>query len=180
MKMSNQSDGPKGQELEVVESSAGLPMLDAGVAVALARAEIDQQIATAHAFPRSIKRAVDNILSLATLDRATSEECIYALPRGGKSIRGPSVRLAEIVASQWGNCRVAARVVAVDRLEKYVEAEGIFHDLETNMAATARVRRRIVDSKGRLYNEDMILVTGNAACQIAKRNAVLSGVPRGV
>jgi hypothetical protein len=88
--------------------------------------------------------------------------------------------LAEIVMSQWGNCRVGARVVHVDRAEKYVEAEGVFHDLETNAATTARVRRRIVDSKGRLYNDDMIIVTGNAACSIAKRNAILGGVPKAV
>ena len=177
----NKTDGPTGQDLEIVESGGPLPgLVDTGVAVALAKAEIDQQIATAHAFPRSIKRAVDNIMSLATLDKPTAEECIYALPRAGKSIRGPSVRFAEIAAGQWGNCRIAARVVAVDRIEKFVEAEGLYHDLETNMATTARVRRRIVDSKGRLYNEDMIIVTGNAACSIAKRNAILAGVPRAV
>jgi hypothetical protein len=40
------------------------------------------------------------------------------------------------------------------------------------------VRRRIFDSRGRLFNDDMITVTGNAACAIAKRNAILSGVPK--
>lgn len=150
------------------------------LAVSLARAEVDQQIHTARALPRNVRRAVDNILSLATLDDQSAEECVYALPRGGKPIKGPSVRLAEIISSQWGNCRVGARVVHVDRIEKYVEAEGVFHDLETNAATTARVRRRISDSKGRLYNDDMIVVTGNAACSIAKRNAILGAVPKAV
>ena len=150
------------------------------LAVSLARAEIDQQISTARAYPRSIDRAVKNIITLATLDEETAEECIYALPRGGKPITGPSARLAEIIASQWGNNRVAARVVHVDRTEKYVEAEGVFHDLENNSATTSRVRRRIPDKGGRLLSEDMIIVTGNAACAIAKRNAVLGGVPKGV
>jgi len=68
----------------------------------------------------------------------------------------------------------------VDRVEKYVEAEGVYHDLETNASRTARVRRRIVDSQGRLYSDDMIIVTGNAACSIASRNAILSGVPKAV
>lgn len=146
----------------------------------LVKAEIDQQIATAHAYPRSVSRVVRNVLSLVTISQASAEECNYALPRGGKPITGPSVRLAEIVASQWGNCRVGARVVHVDRFEKYVEAEGVFHDLETNTATTARVRRRIVDKGGRLFNDDMIVVTGNAACSIAKRNAILAGVPKAV
>lgn len=147
---------------------------------ALAKAEIDTQVATAHAYPRSVARAIKNINSLVTISEAAAEECNYALPRGGKPITGPSVRLAEIVASQWGNCRIGARVVHVDRFEKYVEAEGFFHDLETNMATTARVRRRIVDRQGRLFNDDMITVTGNAACSIAKRNAILGGVPKAV
>lgn len=158
-------------------SGAGL-VPHASLAVSLARAEVDQQIATARAMPRSIKRVVDNIITLATLDDETAGECIYALPRGNKPIRGPSVRLAEIIGSQWGNCRVGARVVHVDKIEKYVEAEGVFHDLETNAAWTSRVRRSIVDKKGRVYNDDMINVTSNAACSIAKRNAILQGVPK--
>ena len=154
--------------------------VEGSLITSLQRAEIDQQITTARAYPRSVERAVVNIATLATLDEETAQECMYVLPRGNKKIEGPSARLAEIISSQWGNCRVAARVVHVDKIEKYIEAEGLFHDLETNTATTARVRRRISDSYGKLYNEDMIIVTGNAACSIAKRNAVLGGVPKGV
>lgn len=148
------------------------------LAVALAHAEIDQQISTAHAYPRDPKRVQNAILSLATLDDDTATECVYALSREGKPIRGPSVRLAEIIASQWGNCRVGARVVHVDRIERYVEAEGVFHDLETNTATTARVRRSIKRKAGGVYSDDMIVITGNAACAIARRNAILGGVPK--
>jgi hypothetical protein len=171
------------QDLEA-EATSGLPVGYAdgnqSLAVQMSMAEIDMQITTAHAYPRSITRAVKQITTLATLDDQSAAECIYALPRGGKPIKGPSIRLAEIIAGQWGNNRSGTRVVHVDRVEKYVEAEGVFHDLETNVASTARVRRRIVDSKGRLYNDDMIIVTGNAACAIAKRNAILAGVPKAV
>lgn len=148
------------------------------LAVSMARAELDQAIVTARQFPRSIAAVKKNILTLATLDEQTAEECIYALPRGGKPIRGPSVRLAEIIAAMYGNCHVASRVVAVDRFDKVVIAEGVFWDLETGLRRTAQIRRRIVDSKGRLYNDDMITVTGNAACSIALREAILKGVPK--
>jgi hypothetical protein len=141
------------------------------LAVSLAVAEVDQQITTAHAYPRSIERAMKNILSLATLDEESAKECIYALPRDGKAIKGPSIRLAEIIQGQWGNNRCGARVTHVDRIEKYVEAEG---------ATTARVRRRLSDREGRLFNDDMIIVTGNAAAAIAKRNAILGGVPKAI
>jgi hypothetical protein len=170
------------EKSDELESSTAMVIRNYGenqsLAVSLARAEVDQQVATARALPRMISRVVANIKTLATLDEQACEECIYALPRGGKPIKGPSIRLAEIVASQWGNCRVAARVVHVDRLEKFVEAEGVFHDLETNTATTARVRRRLSDKQGRLFNDDMIGVTSNAACAIAKRNAILGGVPK--
>lgn len=150
------------------------------LAIGLSKAEIDQQIATAKAYPRLVSRVTQNILSLVTIDETSAEECSYALPRGGKPIVGPSVRFAEIVAGQWGNCRVGARVVHIDRVEKFVEAEGIFHDLETNTATTARVRRRISNKNGGLLTDDMIIVTGNAAGSIAKRNAILGGVPKAV
>ncbi|MCW2309684.1 hypothetical protein [Rhodobium gokarnense] len=160
---------------EIVESGFDVSK---SLAVGLTRAEIDQQIASAHAYPRTLKRVASQIMNLATLDEDTAAECMYALPRGGKPIKGPSVRFAEILRQAYGNCRSAARVVHVDRAEKYVEAEGIFHDLETNSATSVRVRRRISGKDGRTYNDDMIVVTGNAACAIALRNATLSGIPK--
>lgn len=153
---------------------------NSSLAVSLARAEVDQQVATARALPRSIQRAVNNITTLATLDEETAAECIYAVPRGGKTIRGPSIRFAEILASQWGNCRVGSRVVHVDKIERYVEAEGVFHDLETNVAQTARVQRTIQAKRGKGIDNDMIQLAGAAACSIARRNAILAGIPKGI
>ncbi|MBN8979429.1 MAG: hypothetical protein J0I08_23470 [Rhizobiales bacterium] len=170
-------------DTEIIERSESLPAelteaVDASLAVGLSRAEIDTQIATARRYPRQISRVAQSILSLATLDEETAEESMYALPRGGKPIQGPSIRFAEIVKTSYGNCRAAARVVHVDRVEKVVIAEGVFHDLETNTATRAEVRRRICDKYGKLYKDDMIIVTGNAACSIALRNAILGGVPK--
>lgn len=148
------------------------------LAVQLAQVEIDSAVSTAKKFPRSLSVVQRNITDLVMLDEETAEECVYALPRGGKPIKGPSIRFAEIVASQYGNCHVGSRMVDVNRLEKYVEAEGVFIDLQTGMKRTARTRRRIVDRAGRLYNDDMIIVTGNAAMSIALREAILKGVPK--
>ncbi len=162
------------QDGEIVEALGN----SSSMAVQLQKAEVDQLITTARAYPRSLKQVQSRIMSMATLDEESAEECMYALPRGGKPIKGPSIRFAEILKQSFGNCRAAARVVAVDRVEMFVEAEGVFHDLETNSSTTARVRRRISDSKGKLYKDDMIIVTGNAACSIAMRNAILAGVPK--
>lgn len=167
-------------DAETGEITTELVQIDTTALSAIVRAEIDTQIATARQFPRSIKGAIGNILTLATLDEDTAIECIYALKRSGKPIRGPSIRLAEIIATQWGNNRSGAQVVAIDRVNKVITAEGFFHDLESNSATKSTIQRRISDSKGRIYSDDMLAVTGNAACSIAKRNAVLAGVPKGV
>ena len=164
------------QDGEVLETMALVP--SSSMAVQLQKAEIDQLVSTARAFPRSLKHVQTRIMSMATLDEESAEECIYALPRGGKPIRGPSIRFAEILKQSYGNCQAAARVVHVDKVDKYVEAEGVFIDLETNSKSTARVRRRISGKNGAVYNDDMIIVTGNAACSIAMRNAILAGVPK--
>lgn len=138
--------------------------------------EIDQQIATAHRFPRSIKQFRNEALQMVTLTESIAAECIYALPRDGKVIEGPSARFAEIVASAWGNCRAGARVVS-DQGD-FVTAQGVFHDLERNVAITFEVQRRIVNKEGRRFKTDMIGVTGNAASSIALRNAILKGIPK--
>ncbi len=149
---------------------------DVTVLQAINKAELDQQITTARAYPRSLKRFVSECLDMATLTEQIASECIYALPRDGKTIEGPSARLAEIVASAWGNCRAGARVV--DEGPEFITAQGMFHDLERNVAITYEVRRRITDRNGRRFKADMVGVTGNAACSIALRNAVFKGVPK--
>lgn len=142
----------------------------------LNRSEIEQQIATARRFPRSVKKFRDEALQMVTLSESIAEQCIYALPRDGKTIEGPSARFAEVIASAWGNCRAGARVV--DDTGEFVTAQGVFHDLERNVAITYEVQRRITDRQGRRYKADMIGVTANAACSIALRNAILKGVPK--
>ena len=54
------------------------------------------------------------------------------------------------------------------------------HDLETNLAVSVEVKRRITDRSGHTYSEDMQVVTGNAASAIAFRNAVLKVVPKAI
>ena len=159
-----------------VEQEIPSMVAESGMIAVLNKSEIDQQIATAHRFPRSIKRFVDESMQMVTLNESVAQECIYALPRDGKVIEGPSARFAEIIASAWGNSRAGARVIS-DQGE-FVTAQGVFHDLERNVAITYEVQRRITGKNGKRYSSDMIGVTANAACSIALRNAILKGVPK--
>ncbi len=154
------------------------PLVDSSVVEAVTRSEIDHLIATARKYPRSITGAIEVMQSLACLDEESAAECVYSLPRDGKTIIGPSIRYSELVAQAWGNCRVAARITVVDRAERFVEAEGFFLDAQTNVAQIARIRSRISGKSGRVYSDDMITITGNAACSKARRNAILAGVPK--
>lgn len=150
---------------------------------ALNRSEIDIQISTAKKYPRDVATSLNKIVSLATINEGTAEECFYSLRRKGANgtesvINGPSIRLAEIVAASWGNLRVQAQVIGNDG--KFITARGICHDLETNFAASVEVQRRICDKYGKPFSDDMQVVTGNAAAAIAFRNAVFKVVPMSV
>ena len=153
-----------------------LQVASADTLATLNKSEIDQQIATAHAYPRAIKSFLDEARQLVTLSESVAGECVYSLPRGGKTIEGPSARFAEVMIHAWGNCRAGARVIGEDA--NFVTAQGIFHDLEKNSAITYEVKRRITDKNGKRFNSDMIGVTSNAACSIGLRNAALKGIPK--
>jgi hypothetical protein len=142
----------------------------------MVRGEIDIQIKTAKTYPRSIQKFRNETRELACLDEETASECFYALKRSGKTIPGPSVRFAEIIASCWGNCRATAQVI--EEGDKFVTSQGSFFDLERNAAVGFQVKRRITDRNGRRYNDDMVMTTSNAASAIAFRNAVLRGIPK--
>lgn len=149
------------------------------------RGEIDVQIATAHRFPRSLTKVVQEATSLITSDTEVAASCFYTLPRmrkdrDGKSvpITGPSVRLAEIIASSWGNLRVQAR--PIDDNGTAVTSQGIAWDLEKNYAISVETRRRITDKHGNRYSDDMVAMTENANTSVAKRNAILNVIPRAV
>jgi hypothetical protein len=154
----------------------GMVTASAGTVALLNRSEIDTQISTAHKFPRSIAQFRRDVMDMVTISESVAQECIYALPRDGKVIEGPSARFAEIVASAWGNGRAGARVIS-DQGE-FVTAQGVYHDLQRNVAITYEVQRRITNRQGNRFGADMIGVTANAACSIALRNAILKGVPK--
>ena len=139
-------------------------------------AEIDTQISTAKAYPRNVTAFQTRTHSMVTQSTEIAESCEYSMPRDGKQITGPSARFAEVLLFNFGNARAAARIVTIDK--KHVTAQGVFHDLESNSATSVEVKRRITKKDGSTYGDDMIQTTAQAACSIAKRNAIIAGIPR--
>ena len=145
--MNNELQTMEEQHVEVMQVS------NAESLAALTRSEIDVQIATAKQYPRNLARVLGNIETLATMDEEVAGSCFYTLRRQGKVIEGASVRMAEIIASSWGNLRVQARIIGNDG--KMITAQGVCHDLESNYAVSAEVKRRITDKNGHTFSEDM-------------------------
>lgn len=154
---------------EVLESTAPSAMAIIG------DAEIDIQVATAKRFPRSITTFMRRAQEMATLTPEIAGSCIYAIPRDGKTIEGPSARFAEVLLNAWGNMRAEGRTLGDDG--QYVSSRGVAWDLESNTAVGYEVKRRITNRRGETYNADMITVTGNAGASIALRNAILKAIP---
>jgi hypothetical protein len=159
--------------------------MESGAMAAISKSEVESQLAAAHRWPRDIDRFVEQATRLATYNKAIAASCIYTLfrkekdPRTGamvdKPITGPSVRLAEIVASTYRNLHIATRIIEEGR--STVTAQAVCWDLENNLRESKEVARGIMTSRGDRYGADMIRVTSMAAMSIAMRNVVFAVVP---
>lgn len=105
--------------------SAGAVMIESDRAVA----EAQGKLVIAKRFPRDQARAYQRVMeSCSRPTFAASSE--YAFPRGGKTVRGPSIRLAEELARCWGNLDYGIRELS--RKDGVSEMEAYAWDLETN------------------------------------------------
>ena len=92
-------------------------------------AEVQASIAIAKRFPRNQAQALDRI-QIACQRPGLAESALYSYARGGTEITGPSIRLAEAIAQQWGNLDFGIREIEQRNGESTVEAYA--WDLETN------------------------------------------------
>ena len=169
--MNANTQDPVSGELVSVESSINQALQQ------ITKAQIDQQVATAHAYPRSIDRFQKNATKMVGLNEETAASCIYSRPvGGGKFAEGMSIRMAEIVGNCYGNLRVQTFIV--EMTPRYVKARGEAHDLETNFASSAEVIESTVDKHNNPYSERMRIVVAKAALAKARRDAIFSVVPR--
>jgi len=144
----------------------------------ITRAEMETQLSWAESHPRSLTKFRDRALSLATFSVGVAASCEYALKKGEVTHLGPSVRLAEIVASTYGNLRYGSRIV--DNDGRVITAQGSCHDLENNTSGNFEVKRLIIDERGQRFNDEGILLAGLAANAIAIRNAIFKVIPSAI
>lgn len=94
-----------------------------------ALASIQGAVVMAKKFPRNQAQAMNRIKDACTRPRV-AEQAEYAYPRGGQTVSGPSIRLAEVIAQNWGN--IDFGVVELDNSNNRSHVMAYCWDLETN------------------------------------------------
>ncbi|MEM1497313.1 hypothetical protein SHY81_15635 [Bacillus velezensis] len=95
--------------------------------------EVQAAMVIAKKFPRDVYAAFDRIKK-ACERRLLAENAVYEYPRGGTKISGPSIRLAEALAQNWGNIDYGIMELEQKAGESSVMAYA--WDLETNTRQT--------------------------------------------
>jgi hypothetical protein len=91
-------------------------------------AEVQATMMIAKRFPRDPVAAMDRILNSCT--RPTlAEDATYEYARGGSKVGGASIRLAEVLAQNWGN--IQCGVIELSRANGVSECMAYAIDLET-------------------------------------------------
>lgn len=91
--------------------------------------EVQAAMVVAKRFPRNEEQSMDRILTACTR-QTLAESAIYSYPRGGQEITGPSIRLAECIAQNWGN--IDFGYIELEQRNGESQVMAYAWDLETN------------------------------------------------
>ncbi|MCD8020754.1 MAG: hypothetical protein LUF92_14620 [Clostridiales bacterium] len=95
--------------------------------------EVQAAMVIAKRFPRDQITAYNKVMQ-ACQRPSLAEKAIYEYPRGGEKVTGPSIRLAEAIAQNWGNIDFGIMELEQKNGESQVMAYA--WDLETNTRQT--------------------------------------------
>lgn len=124
------------QNLIETTTATNFNPLTVGGEVEKARAiqEVQGAIIMARQLPRNIEAAKNRIMA-ASKSMLFAEKAIYAYPRGGSMIMGPSIRAAETLANNWGNVLFGFKTLTQNLDGHFSEIMTYCWDLETNTRA---------------------------------------------
>lgn len=141
-----------------------------------AMSEVEGAIILAKRFPRDYVKARDRIL-VACQRPGLAKEALYSYARGGTEITGPSIRLAEALAQNWGNLQFGIR--ELDQRDGVSTIETFCWDQETNVKQlkTFQVKHERHTKKGSYKLDDPRDIYETIANQGARRlRACILGV----
>lgn len=98
-------------------------------------AEAQGKLIIAKKFPRDENTAMERILKACTR-KSFAEVAMYSYPKGGEVVKGPSIRLAELIAAAMGNIEFGLRELSQRNGES--EMEAYCWDLETNTISSQK------------------------------------------
>jgi hypothetical protein len=98
-------------------------------------AEAQGKLVIAKRFPRDEARAYAKIME-SCKRKGLADEATYSFDRGGQTVNGPSIRLAEELARAWGNIDYGIRELS--RKDGVSEMEAYAWDLETNTSSSQK------------------------------------------
>lgn len=116
------------QENQVVAKSATADMMTNRQAQ-----EVQAAMVVAKKFPRDEVEAYNRILR-ACQRKSLAEQSMYEYPRGGQKVTGPSIRLAEALAQNWGNLDYG--IIELEQKDGESQVMAYAWDLETNTRQT--------------------------------------------
>lgn len=126
--MSNNDITSIGFEKESVKDNSSLTVSDTR-----ATAEVQAAYVIAKKFPRNESESYAAIINSCKRP-FLAEQAIYAYPKGGSLVKGPSIRLAESMGQAWGNLDCGIREISQQNGVSIAEAYAI--DLQTNTRVT--------------------------------------------
>lgn len=141
--------------------------------------EIQGAIMVAQRFPRDEAGAMAKLVK--SCERPSfAESAAYAFPRGGQTVKGPSVNLAREAARLWGNIRYGVHIVNETPLQRTVRAWA--WDMETNnkVEQDDTFEKLIYRKKGGWQKPDErdLRELTNRRAAIAIRNCLLQLLPK--
>jgi len=141
--------------------------------------EVQALVISAKRFPRDQRAAFDSIMQ-ACARPSLAEEAEYAYPRGGETVCGPTIRLLEVCAQNWGNIKSGFKILS--STPESSEVEVFAWDLQTNAHESITIQvRHVRDSKakGKLAvtdERDIYEVVANVAAR-RKRKCLEGLIP---
>ena len=141
-----------------------------------AMAEVQSAIVLAKKFPRNQIEAMDRILT-ACQRPALAEQALYTYARGGTDISGPSIRMAEAIAQNWGNIQFGVKELEQRNGESTVQTYAWDMETNTKQEKTFQVKHERFTKKGKYALQDPRDIYEMTANQGARRlRACILGV----
>lgn len=98
-------------------------------------AEVKGKLSVAKMFPRNQAQAFQDVMDSCRRP-SLAKAAIYSYPRGGQTVSGPSIRLAEELARCWGNIDYGIRELS--RNDGMSEMEAYCWDMQTNTISSQK------------------------------------------